>query len=1117
MNLFTQYRSLEKLNQIALEKDRLLHTIEETGGYILYLMEQFKIKPPVDFFFNDNSVPIYAVSFISNNYPDLTLEQKRVLTQYQNYNENYNYEEGKYEVEESSTEKESHDIEYYLQNKLSPPKNAVITFELINHYHKEISQILDNDGFVMERILKPTMKDFTLEQFFALDKDFVKSHPYFFNWYPKYFANNEFKHYFKESILESDNRLNFHHFENYLFEQEDRELLFSLIKGKYSVNYDDIAKLHGASQLISKKEFFETINPKSITYFSDEETLENKELIQKIWKKGFDKKYRHDYFSELISTDSSIEQFRIIVNQDYFDELVNQENHVNFNSVYKEDYETKKKIAYIKNLSINYLLANPKQYKKFSISGILHDLFENFYQEEVQNKAQEFYKIVIPEMLKEHGFLNMTGRHNSTINDKSIAFIKDLVKAHPSINLLYVLLDTHDEFVKADDFRKKALIKEVKSLIDELIPLVHAEDAKVLVKAFKYKKSITTLYNNTVARDSFETNFLNHGYNLGMEWQLKHLVFQIDKTMFTHILKHNVVLSDEDYSTILKNSEEDKDSFSFIKKYTEKNKTSILDKEELVRKILSHSRAQEIIEIDNSQEEKDAYSNYIQNYDKIRQLKKLKSQLNSQNDAEKDIIYKKESVIEKENTELEKKISLAFVEEKTQELIKNHDFQSLKALSKIRLFNIDSFNDYVYQLPFDKVNQFVENEAFMSLIVSQSNYNGETKFSFGQYSEKETYQLALKVLNYFKNEHQKDRDLEKIIPLFQRANQSFFKEFFIENLPNNIFYSYKIKSVLGKASLTNDEILKAYINAEKTNFFSDMDVNAHFSHTLRDFFENNKEQYLDMLEKVKNTYPKFYLLLTHHDISSKFYEWGDGVGRDEAFMKFYVEHFDMNAIKNGIGVILDEIKNCNHEFYNAKLASHPITQAIYSTYYDKDNSLGQTEYFSLFTQEQTHNLLHFIWHKAPLFILDRYHIGNINNIADYIVENFKEFDSDQMPLAFLYPDFNVKSDSFNLKGVHSRAGILTIFNGMMDYYMKSNQPEKIDLMIYLVERAKYFTNKINYGNQPENLHLGSWDSIIEIIHEDDATMDKIKNYKLKSMLDNTIDSQEVKPKKSKKI
>lgn len=1122
MNLFKQYYNQDVLKELLQDKIKLNQAINETGGYVLYLMEQNKMKPNLDLFFDNNDISAYALQFVLKNYTDFTTEQKRVLNNYQNQYKNYDHEKEEFKPSDDEPTFENHDIEYYLKNKLTPPKNSILTFELIKAYSKEISDILSNEDIVMERVLKTSMKPFTLKEVFAIDKKFIKKHPYILNYYPQYFENQEFKNYFKEIMLAPGQRVGVHNFEHYHFTEDDKELLYSLIGNRYRADYDDMLKLHGAKDIISKTDFFEKLNSNDITYFTDEETLENKELIQNRWLQGFDRNdkkdktlFKYDYFSKLVSTDSNLSQFKIIVSPQYFASLVEKTDDVSLNSVYKEDTQTREKMAYFEKLSLNYLFENPKDYYKFRLSSILGKLFENYYSEEKQQLAQQFYEVVMPEAFKNDGFLHLSGRYNHIIDNHSIQFIDTLVKTHPSINLLYVLLDTYTNYSDDNrDNRKKELAKELKTHINNLIPLVNEEDAKTLVKAFNYKKPITTLYNNSVERQAFESNFLNHGYDLKMNESIKSLVLSIDKSMLTHILKENIQLDTEDYQRVLRNSKNDKDALNFITKYTQKNRDVILSNEELVREILAHPKAQNIIEIDNSKEEQKAYANYLVNYEKIFKLNKLSTKLKSDNDPEKEVIYEKKRTIEKEQEELTKKISLSFIQTKTEELIQSKDLKSLCALSSLRLFEYEKFNHFVYNASFKDTLQFVDNEYFMHIASSQMGYEDKSTFSFGKYSEKETYELATKVLPYIDIKEGK-REKEKITRYFKNSNKEYLKDFFIDYLSNELFYSYRLKDSLNGAKFSNDEILKAYINAEKTNFFSDTDVNAGYSHVLRDFYEDDKEKYFDMLAKTKDAYPKLYLLLTHHEITNQFYDWGEGIVRDEAAMHFYIDTYDTNVILKGIDFILDEIKE-NRPPYNSKLAAHAVIQALYSTYYDKDTPNGR-EYYSLFSNEYIHELMTSVWHKAPLFILERHRMGEIDNIGEYIVQNMKDFDSEKMPLDFLYPNWNLKSDYFRVEADHTKASILTIFNGMMDYYIKSNQNEKLDYMIFLVERAKYFSDNINYHHHPENLSFDSCSNLVEVIFENDAIMDKIKNYKLKSMLDNTIEIQEIKPKKSKKI
>lgn len=1129
MELFKHYHNQTFLNQIAQDKDLLQKSIKETGGFVLYLMEQNKIFPQVDYFFEDNAMPVYAVQFVLKNYTKLSIEQQRILIEYQNKYSNYNYETDDFKEvahDEVPVVPVEQDIEYYLKNKLSLPKQSTLTFELIQAYHKELHAILSNEDIATERVIRKSMKDFTIEQFFALDKGFVNKHPYMFDYFPQYFSNPEFKAYFKEIMLSDKRRLGLHHFENYTFEKEDTELLHFLIGDRFAPDYKDVAKLNGAEKILPKIEFFQKINPLDISYFTDEELIENKEAIQLRWLQSFDKENKkrrnstaelgYEHLGKVFSVKGSLEQFKIMMNDDYFAQLISKIDDAHLHSIYKDDQDTREKINYFKTLTFDYLNTHPKEYYKFSMSNMIDDLFQNYFRQDKVERAKQFYETVIPETLKGDGFVNLTGKYHPMINHHSVAFMADLVKNYPSINLLLVLLDSYQVNV---DAKKEHIAKELKEHINNLIPLVNAEDAKQVLKAFNYKKPLKILYNNDNPRGSDSVNFLNHNNDLAnMSKHTKSIILDMDKHLLTHILNNNIVLSDEEYATLLNNSKTDKITFSFIQKYTQKNKDTILANEAHVTRILAHPKAQDIVAIDNSQNEQKAYIQFIQNSDKYWQLSELEDKLNSKNEAEKDVIYQKKQQIEKENEALLPKLSLSFITNKTDELLKQHDFKSLHALSKTRLFEHEKFQNYAQTLPFKDLIRFVDNEHFMTLCSYKMGYNDESTFSFGKYSNNETYQLAQKVLAYVeKNQGSKRNDREKMTWYFKEANKEGLKQFFIDYLPNELFYSYTLRGCLKGIQYTNEEILNAYINAEKTNFFSDKDVNARFCHTLSDFFKDNEEQYLQMLELTKEAHPKLYLLLTYNDVCSQFSdkEFPD-MNRDESKMHYYVKHFDEKAILKGVHIILDEMEKDDSN-YNQKLAANVITQALYSSYFDKDTGNGR-EYFSLFSDERVHEMMVSIWNKAPLFILERHHLGTHNNLGQYIVEHIREFDNDRMPLDFIYPNFSLKPDYFKSDNESTKQNILTIFNGFMDYYIKSEQFDKLDYMIFLVDRAKFFSDKISYEYRPDNLHFNSHDEIIDIIFEDDATLDKIKNYKFKSMLDNTVEVQEaVKPKKTKKI
>jgi hypothetical protein len=1125
-NLFKQYHNKEFLNQIAQDKEQLNKSIEETGGFVLYLMEQNKILPQIDFFFNDDNMSVYAVQFVLKNYKNFSTEQQRVLVSLQNQYQNYDYETDEYKAvayEEDNSVAVEHDIEYYLKNKLSLPKQATLTFELIQTYHKEIHAILANEDIATERVVKKSMKGFTIEQFFALDKSFVKKHPYMFDYFPQYFSNSEFKAYFKEVMLDPKSKFKpgLHNFQNYIFEKEDKELLYSLIEGRYSQQYKDIVSLHGATDLISKMEFFNRLSPLDISYFTDEELIENKEAIRERWLKGFDKegkqRRRDEFFSKILQSESSLEQFKIVFTPEFFTSLAKNAEDLDPHSVYRDDEATRKKVKYFNDLGFNYMIQNPKEYYKFNLDHTIHNLFENYFRREDKvEKAKLFYNTVIPEALKQQGFLNLTGKYNSTINQNSIEFISDIVKNHPSINLLYVLLNTHDYLI--EDNKKEYVPKKLKECINELIPLVNGEDAKQLVEAFNYKKPITIFYNNNNARGSESVNFLNHNNNLNtIDKYVKSIVLDVDKKLLSHILKNNVILSNDDYAKLLKNSESDKETFKFIKQYTQKNKENILSNDELVSQILQHSKSKEIIVIDNSENEEKAYEQYIRNFDNLLQLENIYKKLNKKDEAEREVIYQKKNTLETENRELSKKLSLSFIEHKIDVLFKEKNFKCLNALSHTQSFDHQRFNDYVSRAPFEDIINSVQDDSFMELCSYKMGYNDESNFSFAEYNIKQTYELAQKVFSYLeKNEENFTRsNKEKIIRYFKTANKEGLKEFFIDYLSNEIFYSYSLRDFIGKNNYTNEQILRAYVNAEKTNFFSDQDVNARFCHTLSDFFNNNEAQYLEMLALTKETYPKFYLLLTYNDVGAQFSEKNEQMTKDESKMHYYVQHFDEKAILKGVDIIFDEMKQGNPE-YNQKLAASVITQVIYNSYYDKD--IGNSrEYFTLFSDERVHDLIVNIWQKAPLFILERHRVGLINNIGQYIASHIKEFDNDNMPLSFIYPDFNVRPEYLRLDNDEHKHMVIEIFNAFMDFYTVSSQYDKLDYMIFLIERAKFIEENINYGSKPENLHFNSSDSIVEIIMADDATMDRIKNYKLKSMLDTTVEVQEAKPKKSKKI
>lgn len=1086
--------------------DDLHDEIKNSRGYVLHLLEKEQLFPDINILF-DKLSPL-SLNFIVKNY-ELEKEQIKILKPFfssLSSNKKMNPDLSEDEVLE------------YLENNIELPRSLILKPEFINKHHKELIKQIDLNEYAYGDIMGNSVKKMSYEEFFSLDKNFLQRNLFFFEERKEWFSRKEFKDLYKELIYAENRRrkqkVDIYDFKNYHFAPDEGNFLEELLNNVSDFRwngYDGLLKIKGFSGLMPKMHFFEKYHHKDINIFTEEELGEYNDKIVDILSS------RCKRFSDLFYCSATPDKFKLIVNEKTLGTFLSSFKEFDFHISGSDDQDSKDKLSYLTRLGLEHMIANVENdniLKKFSIydavRSIEHKFEDRSADEDDKLIAVDFFKKVAPKIIKTKNFEELVKYgSNYFVTRNTFGFVEELVESNPTPNLLFVLL--HSYAVMREDGKNgrstfhNELVKESKKLIDKLALGLDEKNKPTIEKMASY-------YNYELPKgfcsgnkkySNVEDNFLN--WNSAEQKSrgefYTELLLEVDPDFSNFIINNKIKLHNNAIFFAINHVEQEK-WFNFLKDYNSVHNGELEKNEKLFLSLIKHPEASLLININN-----DAALNVLWNDFVVASYDKEDS---------------------REVYTLRDKMPFDFVQKKFSEVVQLNNFELLSNINKYLSSgdHIQIFYNAVNKMDFNTVMKNLDDANFLSLIDKSISYENNTSISFSKFSDAENYKIAEKLLDSG-DKFKKPRALFSVFP---EEKYGFIRRFVVEKMPLEVFFSYDLHPALGDKEsksfysgrvlidgmFAKEEILEAYRNVEKNEgLFANTDVNARLFSFFQHNFQKNEQEFLDLLEIARKDELKLYAILSDGNIFSDFARnrYGENTTRDEERMKYFKEHFDLEDVKKGLKLVIEEVKSHSNDDYDKKkefnnsLAISVIDHVVYNTYYDK-SGVSDYEYFSDFTKDENESLTKFLFDEVPMYLLSRHTIGDLHPLSKYIKENFSKFAIDGVDGVehFLFPNPDFTANHFSLSGRYADY-LKDIGNGFVDYHINRGNIDEIMYMSYLIQQNKFLSDEVDTSFRFKPEHGSKYSEIVSFFGEDEEIVDKLKICETRFFLERVIDTK----------
>ena len=385
------------------------------------------------------------------------------------------------------------------------------------------------------------------------------------------------------------------------------------------------------------------------------------------------------------------------------------------------------------------------------------------------------------------------------------------------------------------------------------------------------------------------------------------------------------------------------------------------------------------------------------------------------------------------------------------------------------------------------------------------------------------------------------------LQFFHPANRQFLKDFICSHMSRDLFFGYDLapsapvrvdEGSLIDGTYSTHQLLNAYLNLEReSSIFADNEVNAHFPVVFRYNFFNNFESYQKMLQLCK-AYPKLYTIMAHREaiesVISLDEQKRSQKSRDQMISEFFIDNFDISIILKGIQEIIEDMGVAvNHqsqesqnavEAINPKLCSRQIASIIHNTYFEITDINSPTGYKnnSHFSLENSKKLFSLLLQKAPLLVATLSHIGSIASPVEEVRHNLFEYIDQSMTGKelihhFLFPQENLHDEYFSLYSQpvqneknSSQIFVQALFEGLLSAFIKNNDLESINYLIYLLEQNTFLTTGINYDYKNSSKEINQIDKknyttqVISYLGRSQEVKELLAEAKLKIELDKSL-------------
>lgn len=1094
----------------------LKEEIINSKGLFLYFLEQKKIFPPIDILID--SVSPYSLLFLKSHYDidNLKPEQTKVLDQYllsdENFNKKYNpVNTTTYSLEELLSDiKNRKDVDNVKKSKLK------LKFEHFKEHKETLLKLLKSphELHANELLLNQIFNKTTPQEVLSLGEDFLINNPFIFNLNSNFLKNSELKTIYKKAVenyhmvySDSHKKSEINNFLNYNFEQDEKPFLETLLKNTYYVNYDKLINIQGATQLITRWEFFEKFDDENLSDFSSEDIKNNKELIRKVWLENFKEK-KYFKWNDFSKHSISFSDFKEVVDEAFLKELIIYSKGFLFDKIDSDVQEQKEKAVYLNFTATKILAKDPDMAQYIDLHSVLKSFFHteeynrNFLTQEYATDAEHALKNSAKAYIHSNNVFQTTDYSPFLRSEALASLLHELTE--PSINSLYFFIQIYNKLSDSKSF-KHPKSEELKPFIGAIASKLDKDQVKKIVDYFNYPLSDEFMPKDSlVDKQDYAYNALQFAHenfdNISIDTQ-KFLIY-IDENFREHILKNN-------YNIMSPEISQHEDVFTdilgrinsshhmllpFVKQYIENNKDAVL--QNYFSLIAQHPIRQALITLNTHDIESNNYEQLVPALKQQQQLKNIQSEAynikkqskgyspyNTEKNKEEKEISTQLKDLEKKIESLNSVLSHNFKVDTISKLLQDKKYEEATLFINKNSNYIYLAYEYIKDLPFADIISGLENKSLVKFITENKKNTGNeylgqqphVKFNTS-YSQEQNKILAtelLSLLNFQYESENKDKVLH-VLNYFEYEVKDFAKQFVIENDPVSMFYSYEYRPTNErqgkhiKEPFTNEEIIQGLHNLEKNagNVFNMHDTNIQYDSMLTANYYHRENEYLDLLKSLE-TEPVLYLFCCYSNIYNDFINFNKKdkdftyKNTSEAKIAYVYENLNLEVIKEGISQLLSDV---NNELAKPDVTLKGINDFVWRTEdstYDFDSK--QDILFHQMTEKESASFIKTIWDKAPLYFMSRNRLGAIKDVQEFIVDNFEYFyNENTIENLFLNLNhfstnsvsFNTEKDSYN----DYDHKLHQIFDVTCNYLLDNKQSNEIDTLVYISQQIKFNEN-----------------------------------------------------------
>jgi hypothetical protein len=1151
---FQIYANKEYLEHLAINKPELQNMIEQSQGYILNLMKEFDVLPELSLLLDSPS--IYALSFIENNYI-LDLKNKKTLTQllksYSKNNTSQSHDESKL-----ADLTEAQIIKHLVKGiKLPYPgfkiNPAPISAPNVNKYLKEIKyQYEINSG--IKRIMTNSIDTYSIEEILSLDRDFILETPDLMNlnsWSKKqYMQDPRFARLYRDVIFHNHPEVRITPFFDYYFnDNEEDKALFDMVMNNTDrvdrPNYTKYQKIKGNHHYYDKEEYIKKFSPYDITDWTQEEMIENKDLLKDCWEKiiaelnaNADEK---DGYVEPFKLYEIIAHMSPVTCQKVFDKTIVEfllQKKVSIFFDWDEEDDSFERQEEYSNAHTNqdwleqqmFEILNEKPElmdKEMAFSwGTAIDMTdkENYLSEKLlthclsSDNLASFMRYTI-DYKKDIGFQNIEEYKKFSnyypghgLIRKNATMIDEMIENNPSVNLLFFLMNelafkTTEKNVAHNTYNNYQKLYEQNQKLASLLP---TKEVALMVEFFSSRPQLSLPIDHGLQGTDNEkalalvkngqNNFFNH-QQYKPDDNMKTLLLFTSPDYQQHLLSDTTTeeLSDNVLLLLLNQLQ-----IKFLKNYMQKHPELLQDSADnsFIAEAKKLPFENQIFQWDEKKIQNQIDYFFVE-YEKIINLDrttryKQKEKWDSHRDMCSKLLYdiphhhlKKmyKKLIEEEqffmlNHLREDNLSNIFPSSK---LIAKNYLESQSASNLIRLFDNKQFFSFIYNLDKAKFSyNYNQDECFeiAKKMIAVIEYKKEKSFSTKKYQ----------------NESEKGSTIARY---FEDNQKGFLNDFITTHLPLELWQqNYDYFGWSEKYPLTGEHLIRAYENSlakeEAGEYSKTITINMlaqNIEKLAQKYLSNEQGQiaFNQFLDYARNNDSMLYAVLSDGYIYSIVYKDSQMYGLQSCSSrhKNWLENVFYKKDNEDYAILIDGYqKILQQESY---LLKHT---ALYKTMETLDNlySSAKKEFsISLIDREKTQNLVDMIYQDSPLLILDKNSWCGIN--LDSYRKNWIENNQEKFIDSLLFHHEDLPSAY-----CENKKDLIPLLEIVLDYQVAHHEYYQTGYLAYLFDTAQIFKKCAIQHDLSNN-------EIVKFFSTDSELMKKIQSTHLYLKLNNQVTSE----------